>query len=56
LTNRIIKNKKENFEEIDSESDSDGEEKKAHEEMTVAEIIAYEEKQAQLNEELAYEK
>jgi ribosome assembly protein 1 len=42
LTNRILKNKKENFEEIDEESDSDGEEKKAVEEMCVAELIAYE--------------
>lgn len=44
MTNRVIKNKKENFEEIDSESDSDGEEKKAIDEMTVAEIIAFKEK------------
>jgi len=56
LTNRVIKNKKENFEEIDSESDSDGEEKKARNEMTVAEMLAYEAKEAKMNEELAYEK
>ena len=56
MTNRIIKNKKENFEEIDSESDSDGEEKKAIDEMCVAEMIAYEEKQEKENEALAYEK
>ena len=47
LSNRIIKNKQENYEVI-SESDSDAEEEKEREEMSVAEIIAYEEKSAKL--------
>jgi len=52
LTNRVVKQKNENYEEIDSESESDGEEKKVTntDEMTVAQLIAYEEKQAQLKE------
>ena len=55
LTNRVIKNKKENFEEIDSESESDGEEKKV-DEMDVEELFAYEAKQEQIKEQLTYEK
>ena len=48
LSNRIFKNKQENYEERDS--DSDEEEEKERGEMSVAEIIAYEEKTAKLAE------
>ena len=55
LTNRVIKNKKENFEEIDSDSESDGEEKKV-DEMDVQELFEYEAKQEKIKEQLTYEK
>lgn len=51
LTNRILVNKKENYEEIDSDSDSEEEKKdKDRQEMTVAELIAFEEKMEKINE------
>lgn len=58
LTNRVMTNKKENYEEIDSDSGDSEEEKKDkdRQEMTVAEIIAFEEKMEKINEQLAIEK
>lgn len=57
LTNRILVNKKENYEEIDSDSDSEEEKKdKDRQEMTVAELIAFEEKMEGINEQLKFEK
>ena len=51
LTNRILVNKKENYEEIDSDSDSVEEKKnKDRQEMTVAELISFEEKMDKINE------
>lgn len=55
LSNRIFKNKQENYEVI-SESDSNEEEQKERGEMSVAEIIAFEEKSAKLAEQIQCEK
>lgn len=55
LSNRVLKNKTGNFEEINSDSESE-EEQKTKEDMTVQEIIEYEEKMAKYNEQLAIEK
>lgn len=49
LSNRVAKNKQEDFEEINS-SDEEEEKEIAREEMTVAELLAYEEKLEKYNE------
>ena len=54
LTNRIARKDKENYHVVDSESES--EEEKAREEMTVAEIIEHEKKMEEFNEQLTYQK
>jgi len=53
LTNKVLKNKQDNYEDINSESE---EEEKARDEMTVAEVLVYEEQMAKYNEQLAIEK
>lgn len=49
LSNKVFKDKQENY-EILSDSDSDEEEKKEKDEMNVAELLAFEEKTAKINE------
>ena len=51
LSNKAFKNKQENYEVL-TDSDSDEEEEKEREEMSVAEILAHEERAAKLNEQI----
>lgn len=60
MTNKIIKQKNKDYEEIASQSESEDEEKKLQdvkkEELTVGELFKYEEKLEKFNEQLAIEK
>mmetsp|Transcript_2734 Transcript_2734/g.4662 ORF Transcript_2734/g.4662 Transcript_2734/m.4662 type:complete len:439 (+) Transcript_2734:1501-2817(+) len=58
MSNRVFKNASEGFEELFSDSDSEAEEvkEKAKDEMTVGEMIEYEKKMEEFNEQLAIQK